>query len=655
MAANIQEAFKTFSSQSVAWQPDSSLIEQANVERFLKKYQIDSLEDLSVKAGAEPEWFYESVLEELNIDWISKYSRILKTDQGNAFPKWFTGGKTNLLHYTIEKQLREGNGSRSAIVWEGENGETASYTYKQLNDEVNALALGLLELGIKKGDRVGIYLPPIPEAPIAMFACAKIGAIIIPIFSGYGADAAAVRLKDGEANLLITADGYYRRGKTVDMKSEADQAVIQASSVQHVLVVDRLKQLIHWHEDKDIHYRKLVDKYAGRKVETAVLEADDPFMIMYTSGTTGKPKGTVHTHTGFPIKAALDQYFCFDFKQEDKVFWFTDFGWMMGPWLFLGTALHGCEAILYEGSPDYPHRNRLWELIQQHQVSIFGISPTLIRSFMTADAEVPPLPSLRILGSTGEPWNAEAWQWFLERVGKSRCPIINYSGGTEVSGGILGTFPTKPIKPCSFNGPIPGMAAQIVNEQGEAVELQIGDLTLAKPFLGMTKSFWRDDSRYLDAYWAKWDGVWAHGDFAAVDADGFWYLLGRSDDTIKVAGKRIGPSEIESAVISHSTVCEAAAIGVPHDIKGTVPVVFAVLHEGAVTAETELRDHAAHALGKALSPQAVHIVSELPYTQSGKVARRVIKAAYLQDNPGDISTIKNAAVLQEIAAKGESS
>lgn len=656
MTANIQETFDFLNQQDPVWYPDKTLIENANIQLFMKKHSIPNIEELHRKSIQNPEWFYESVLEELEIPWRKPYEQLLNTEKGIPFAKWFTGGKTNLHYYTIEKQISLGRGNKIALIWEGEDGCSISFTYKELNEKVNELAAALKSLGVSKGDRIGIYLPPIPEVPISLFACAKIGAVVIPVFSGYGAEAIASRLIDGEAKVLITADGFYRRGKTVKMKEEADRAIELAPSVQRVIIVNRLNRNIAINPSKDIWYEELIRNHSSQATETEFVDSDDPFMILYTSGTTGRPKGTVHTHTGFPLKSALDLYFCFDLKRTDRIFWLTDFGWMMGPWLLLGAAVHGATVILYDGSPDFPHEGRLWELIERHQVSIFGISPTLIRSLMTKDVDVPNLPSLRILGSTGEPWNPNAWYWYLEKVGNGRCPIINYSGGTEVSGGILGTYPIFPLKPCGFHGPIPGMAAGVVNDRGEKVDHAVGDLTITAPFVGMTKSFWNDDKRYLEAYWSKWKGIWAHGDFAAVDRHGFWYLLGRSDDTIKVAGKRIGPSEIEAAVTAHEAVKEAAAVGIPHPVKGEVPVVFAVLHNRESLhpeLEQELQTYAERSLGKALKPDKVHIVSELPYTQSGKIARRVIKSSYLGESPGDISTLKNSEALKEITERGK--
>ncbi|WP_077623375.1 AMP-binding protein [Sediminibacillus massiliensis] len=632
----------------IEWRPNTKQIEDANITAFLSKHGLLNYDSLHAKSLKNPDWFYPAVLEELNVRWYEKYTNLANQDDGIAWTKWFEGAKTNVLHYTIEQHIENGKGSHPALIWEAENGETVELTYSELNDKVTAFAAGLKELGIDKGDRVGIYLPPIAEVQIAFFACAKIGAVVIPMFSGYAADAISTRLNDSGAKALITADGFSRRGKQIEVKHTADEAAHQSPTVKHVIVVEHTKQQINWNDSQDVWFHDLL-KYDAQ-VPTEVLDVDDPLMIIYTSGTTGKPKGTVHTHAGFPIKSAIDMYFCFDVKQNDRIFWLTDFGWMMGPWLFLGAAVHGSTIVFYEGSPDYPTCNRLWNLIEKHRISIFGVAPTVIRSLMTSkDIEIreEAVSSLRILGSTGEAWSEKPWQWFLNEVGKGRCPIINYSGGTEVSGGIIGCYPTMPLKPCGFHGPIPGMEAKIVGPDGkEATNGVIGDMTLWKAFVGMTKSFWQDDERYVKTYWSQWENIWTHGDLVGRDKDGYWYILGRSDDTLKIAGKRIGPSEIEAALLSHDSVAEAAAIGVPHKIKGQVAVVFVTLKEEATIKELSLQAQAK--LGKALKPQEIIPISGLPKTQSGKVARRLLRTKYLGEPLGDVSTLSNPAILDEV-------
>jgi acetyl-CoA synthetase len=386
------------------------------------------------------------------------------------------------------------------------------------------------------------------------------------------------------------------------------------------------------------------------------MDPEDPFMIIYTSGTTGRPKGTVHAHMGFPLKGTMDMAYCFDVRPDDRVLWYTDIGWMMGPWLIMSALWLGASVVLYDGVPDHPGPDRLWEIVERHRVTVLGISPTAIRALMRHGPEPPSrhdLSSLRILGSTGEPWNPESWKWYFERVGGGRCPIMNYSGGTEISGGILCCDPLHAQAPAAFTGPIPGMAADIYDEQGRSVRGSgaVGELVLTQPWPGMTRGFWKAPERYLDTYWSRWPGVWVHGDWVRADADGFWYILGRSDDTLNVAGKRVGPAEVESALTAHPAVSEAAAVGVPHDIKGEVIVCFAVLrpgHEPSDSLRDELMHIAIRHLGKALAPQDIRFVRDLPKTRNAKVMRRVIRAVALGQDPGDTSSLENPQAASDI-------
>ena len=410
------------------------------------------------------------------------------------------------------------------------------------------------------------------------------GAIFTPIFSGYAAPAIASRLADCEAKLLITADGFLRRGAWVDLKSVADAALTAAPTVEHMLVVRRAGDALDvpWTEGRDVWWdagRRTGNRGGRARPGAHRRDPETPYMIIYTSGTTGRPKGAVHVHGGFPIKAAQDLAHTFDLEAGDALFWFTDLGWMMGPWAIAGALLLGARLVIYEGAPDFPGPDRLWDLVARHRVTHLGLSPTVIRALM-AHGEDPvrghDRSSLRVLGSTGEPWNPEPWWWYFREVGEGRCPVINYSGGTEVSGGIVGGNVIGPIKPASFSGPCIGTAADVVDETGRAVRGAVGELVIRAPLPGMTRGFWRDPQRYEEAYWSRWPGIWAHGDWASIDADGFWYIHGRSDDTLKVAGKRVGPAEVESAAVSHPAVLEAAAIGVPHPIKGEAIVVICV-------------------------------------------------------------------------------
>ncbi|HWI64535.1 MAG TPA: AMP-binding protein, partial [Symbiobacteriaceae bacterium] len=477
-----------------------------------------------------------------------------------------------------------------------------------------------------------------------------------PIFSGFAPQAAGSRLEDAGAKVLITADGFTRRGKAVNMKAAADEAVALAPSVEKVVVVRRLGAFINWNSQQDIWYHDLTEKQP-LTFETERLDPEDPFMIIYTSGTTGRPKGAVHVHCGFPIKAAQDMAHCFDVSEQDVVMWFTDLGWMMGPWLIFGTLILGSTMFLYDGAPDFPQPDRIWAAVEQHGITHLGLSPTVIRALAPHGEHWPAghdLRSLRVLGGTGEPWNPEPWLWFFRHIGGERCPIINYSGGTETSGGILGCVVTRPLKPCSFNTAIPGMGVAVLDEFGQPVPAgTVGELALTVPWVGMTRGFWNAPERYIEAYWSRFPATWVHGDWASVDEEGFWYIHGRSDDTIKIAGKRVGPAEFESVLVSHPAVAEAAAISVPHEIKGEAVVCFAVLTPGAAPSPAlarELKDLIAGQMGKPLAPEEVKFVGALPKTRNAKIMRRVIKAAYLGKEPGDLSALENPEAVEGITA-----
>ena len=581
----------------------------------------------------------------------------------------------NIVHNCLDKWMGTPVANRVAFHWEGENGETQYNTYAELWQSVNQCAAGLQDIGVSKGDRVALFLPMCPELIIAFLAVMRIGGVVLPLFSGYGADAVATRLQDAEAAVLVTADGFLRRGQPVRMKPIADEAVATAPSVRHVVVVSRLKIDVPA-QPRDLSFGDLMSKRLDLRWPAGMApmppprwpagadrlpvecpneptDAEDPLMLIYTSGTTGRPKGAVHTHCGFPIKTAQDMVHSFDVHEGETMYWVSDMGWMMGPWEVFGMLLLGGTFVIYDGALDYPGPDRLWSIVEKHRVNILGVSPTLVRSLMRHGDDpvrAHDLSSLRILGSTGEPWNPEPWRWLFEVAGSSRLPIINYSGGTEVSGGLVAGNVLTPLKPAAFAGPPPGIAADVVDEQGRPVRNQVGELVVRAPWIGMTRGFWKDPQRYEETYWSRFPGVWVHGDWAAIDDDGLWYILGRSDDTIKIAGKRVGPAEVESVLVEHPAVLEAAAIGVPDELKGQALVCFCVLRDRVQdpSLDAVLKGLVASRLGKPLRPERIHFVADLPKTRNAKVMRRVIRAAYLGQAPGDLSSLENPQAVEEI-------
>jgi acetyl-CoA synthetase len=641
----------------VIWRPDPETARRSRIGRFMAAHGIASLEALQRRSVADPEWYWDAVCRDLGIRWTRPYTGVLDDSRGIAWPRWFPGGTLNLAENCVDRHLAEGRAGRTALVWEGDDGATRSLSYRDLAAEVNRLANALRRLGVGAGDRVGIFLPMSPEAAIATLAVARIGAIYTPCFSGYGAQAVASRLQDCEAKLLITADAFVRRGQTVRLKQTADEAVAASPSVRQVLVHRRLGTDVPWTAARDRWWH---EETAGESAEAAAeeVEADRPCLIIYTSGTTGRPKGAVLTHGGFLVKCAHDFAYVMDVGEHDRLFWLTDLGWLMGPMLITAALSLGGTAMLFEGVPDHPGPDRLWRVAARHGVTIMGLSPTAVRALMPHGTDWPrrhDLGSVRLFGSTGEPWNPEPYRWLFDVVGQKRVPIMNYSGGTEISGGIIGCFPVAPTKPCSFAGPIPGIAAEVFGEDGRPVRGQVGELVITQPWPGMTQGFWRDPERYEQTYWSRWPGVWVHGDWAYVDEDGFWFIQGRSDDTLKVAGKRLGPAEVESVLVGHPAVAESATIGVPHEVKGESLVCFVVLKPGHAPSEplrAELAERVAHHMGKALRPERVLFARDLPKTRSAKIMRRVIRATYLGKEPGDLSSIENPAAMAAIAEAG---
>lgn len=639
--------------QPIVWEPSEDYLRRSRLKRFIDRHGLATYERLIERSTSDIAWFWEAVFEDLSIEFYEPYKQVVDLSRGIQWPEWCVGAKLNIVHNCLDKWMDSATQNRVAIRWEGEEGKVRLLTYRDLYREVNQVASALRAAGLGKGDAIGLFMPMVPEIAVALLAIAKIGGVILPLFSGYGPGAIAARLKDAEAKALFTADGSFRRGKSIAMKPIADEALKEVPSVHKVVVYKRIGLDIPMSPGRDVWWDDFI---AGQpsKARTEHTNAEDLIMIIYTSGTTGQPKGAVHTHCGFPIKCTQDMAHGFDVQDFDTVFWMTDMGWMMGPWLVFGTLILGACMLLYDGAPDYPNVDRVWALVEQHSVTCLGLAPTYARAIMSHGDEPVlrhDLSSLRVIGSTGEAWNPDPWLWLFETVGRREVPIINYSGGTEISGGIVLGNVLRPLKPCAFSGTPPGMATDVVDEKGNPVRGEVGELVVRQPWIGMTRGFWKDPDRYLETYWSRFPDVWVHGDFAVIDEDGLYYILGRSDDTIKIAGKRVGPAEVENVLVGHPAVTEAAAIGVPDDIKGQAVVGFVVLHtawEPNDALRIELQARVAKELGKPLAPKTVRFVGDIPKTRNAKVMRRVIQAAYLGEEPGDLSALVNPEAVEEI-------
>ena len=636
-----------------AWSPTTEQAQSSRLWRFMQQHHTASYPELCERAARDRAWFWDALVKELSIIWSAPYQAVMDTSDGLPFTHWFPGGLLNAYDSAVVRHRRS-DPERLALISETEAGPVRQLTYGQLEDAVERTAAGLRAIGVGRGVAVGLYLPLVIENAVALLACTKLGAIAVPLFSGFGAEAIRQRLADADARVLITANGALRRGRPIAMKPIADQAAEGLPQLERLVVVRCAGVDVPMQAGRDLAWDDLPQ---AAPVPTEAMRPDEPLLLLYTSGTTGRPKGTVHGHAGLPIKAAQDWAFGMDVRPAERVMWVTDMGWVMGPLLVFGSLMLGGAAVFYDGAPDYPEPRRVWAVAERHGVTHLGISPTLTRVLMASGEGAKParpLARLRVLASTGEPWTPEAWNWLFEEVGRGQVPIMNYSGGTECGGGLVcGNFLT-PSKAGSFAGPIPGIDAAVFNERGQPVRGEVGELVVRQPYLGMTLGLWKDPQRYLETYWSRWPDVWVHGDWAMIDEEGLWYILGRSDDTIKVAGKRVGPAEVEAAALDGTDAAEAAAVGIPDPLKGQSVVVFVVPRPNADPGPIPalVSRSVERSLGKPFKPAAVHVLARLPKTRNGKILRRVIRNVFLGDPPGDLSGIDDMATLEPIRALG---
>jgi acetyl-CoA synthetase len=625
----------------LAWRPSDDDVTRSVTNRFMAAHDLDAYGDLVDRSLDDPDWFWDAVVQFLGLPFGQPYTSVSDSSAGVPWTTWFDGGTLNLSAACLDRWADDpDHADRPALVTEAEDGATSEQSFAELRDDVARLAGALSATGVDAGDTTAILLG-LDDAVKVFLAVARIGAVAVPIFSGFGAPAVATRLVDGRCRLLVTTTSTSRRGNQVDLLGVAHAAVEAARS-----------------EGVDV---ELVEVEALRRLDTEPAPphptaSEDPVLLAYTSGTTGRPKGAVHVHGGLTVKLAQEGAFQCDLQPGDRACWVTDMGWIMGPWITVAALANGATLVTYDGAPDWPDPGRLWALVERHALTFLGVSPTLIRALAAAgDDHVAglDLTSLRAFGSTGEPWNAEPWWWLFDRVGEHRRPIVNLSGGTEIGACLLSVNLLQGCKPCSLGGPALGVAVDVVDDAGVPVRGSgnVGELVVRRPWPGMTRGVWGDPDRYLATYWERYPDMWWHGDWAEVDDDGFWYLHGRSDDTLNVAGKRIGPAEIESAATAVDGVTMAAAVGLPHPVKGEVIALWCVPTGQSPDVDAlagAVRDAVVAAFGKPFTPAHIAFVAALPQTRSAKVVRRAVRARATGGDPGDLSTLENPEALEAI-------
>ena len=611
--------------------------------------------DSSIRSSANNDYisFWNDCAKSLS--WFESWHETL--DWNPPFARWFVGGKINASYNTLDIH-QESKSDKTAILWEGEDGTDRKITYKEMFEQVKKLANVLKSLGVKKGDRITIYLPMIPELPISMLACARIGAIHTVVFSGFSSKSLSDRVEDSQSKIIITSDGGYRKGKMINLKEIVDESASSSKFVKNVIVYKRTGQEIQLNE-KDLLWSDVMEN-SSQECDAVILDSNDSLYILYTSGTTGKPKGVLHGIGGYLTHLHSTYKWAFDIKDDDVYFCTADIGWVTGhSYVVYGPLLHGATQVMYEGAPDYPDSSRMWDIIQKYGVTIFYTTPTALRMLMKFGDEIPNsfnLSTLRLLGTVGEPINPEVWKWYFNIIGKKKCPIIDTWWQTETGGMLISPLPgieTIPLKPGSATLPIPGLDIEVVDESGNVVESGTkGSLIIKTPWPGMFLGLWKDEQKYKDVYWSKFKSLYYPGDYAIKDSDGYLWLLGRSDDVLKVAGHRIGTAELESSIVSHPDVAESAVCGIPDEVKGESIIAFVMLKENTATIETQLRSELREIIrtqiGPIATPSQFYIVKKLPKTRSGKIMRRLLKAIAKNETIGDVSTLEDGAAVSEI-------
>jgi acetyl-CoA synthetase len=606
------------------WQPTPEFARATNVWRYMQRLGFSDREEFLRYSVDNLTDFWGDLAVELSIEWFAPFTKVLDVSRGVEWARWYIGAKLNIASNTLDRHVRGVRANRTAIVSESEDGTRRELTFAELAREVNQAANALRELDLQPGDRVALVMPMVADVVTVLYACFKLGLVPVLIFAGFGVGAIESRLRDSGARVVFTASHLTRRGKRLSLVEKVREAAANCPAVEHIF--------------------EELPRGSERHCASMPMDSEAPALMLYTSGTTGKPKGVVHTHAGALIQTAKEIYLAFDHQDSDRFFWLSDIGWMMGPWSIIGNHHFGGTIFMYDGAPDWPDPDRLWRTLERDRITTFGVSPTLIRALMrSSDPSKFDLSALRLLGSTGEPWDDVSYRWFFEQIGGKRCPIINISGGTEIIGCFLFPLPIQPLKSCTLGAPAPGMAAEVVNSSGQPVRGETGHLVCTKPAPSMTRGIWRDPERYLKSYWSRFPGWWDHGDWASVDADGCWFLHGRADESMNVAGRKVGPAEVEDALTSHPAVSEAAVIGVPDEVKGEAIVAFVVLKGPA--APDVLIQHIVTVMGPTFKPREVVLASELPKTQSGKIVRRLLRQKYLGLDLGDLSTVANPESL----------